>query len=146
MTIKKTLLFTMMLAVFLDVGNFFMPMPVYTPLFFHSSFLSGYSHEAISILLGVLVACYGFAQLFGGPFFGDLSDQYGRKKILILSLVLSTLGCILGGISLSTNNLFLVFISRLIIGFASGTISIILHSQQITAPKRHQQKTLAMSQ
>lgn len=125
MTIKKTLLFTMMLAVFLDVGNFFMPMPVYTPLFFHSSFLSGYSHEAISILLGVLVACYGFAQLFGGPFFGDLSDQYGRKKILILSLVLSTLGCILGGISLSTNNLFLVFISRLIIGFASGTISII---------------------
>lgn len=122
---KKTLLFALMLAVFLDIGNFFMPVPIYTPLFFHSPLLQAYSFEIKSILLGVLVASYGFAQLFGAPIFGELSDQYGRKKAILASMATAILGCFLAGISLTFSSLALIFISRLLIGFSSGTIAVV---------------------
>lgn len=131
-TLNKPLLFTLMLITFLDIGNFFMPMPIYTPLFLHTSFLQGFSHQAISIMLGILIACYGIAQLFGGPIFGELSDQYGRKKVLSFALLLATFGSILAGFSLTISSLSLVYISRLLIGFSSGTISVVL---AVTADK-----------
>lgn len=122
---KKSLLITLMLAVFLDIGNFFMPMPVYTPLFLHSSLFQGYSFEAKTILLGTLVACYGLAQLFGGPIFGEISDQYGRKKAIVGSMATAALGCLLGGISLTIASVPLIFLSRLLIGFSSGTLAVV---------------------
>ena len=122
---KKSLLYTLMLAVFLDIGNFFMPMPVYTPLFLHSPLLQTYSFEFKSILLGTLVACYGFAQLFGAPILGELSDQYGRKKAILISMVMALVGCLLAAMSLTINSIPLIFFSRLLIGFASGTIAIV---------------------
>ncbi|MCD6047112.1 MAG: arabinose efflux permease family protein [Gammaproteobacteria bacterium] len=123
--LEKSLLLTLMLVVFLDIGNFFMPMPIYTPLFIQSNFLHSYSYEMRSILLGFVIACYGLAQLFGGPIFGELSDQYGRKKILIFSLCLSIIGCVLSGISLTIGSILMVFISRFLIGLSSGTIAVI---------------------
>ncbi len=123
--LNKYLLFTLMLAVFLDVGNFFMPIPIYTPLFLHSQFLLGYPQATKAIMLGYLMACYGFAQLIGGPIFGELSDQYGRKKILTLSLILSVISCLLSGISLTLGSISLIYISRCLLGLSSGTIAVV---------------------
>jgi MFS family permease len=78
--LSKSLLLTLMLAVFLDVANFFMPIPVFTPLLLHTPFLHGFSQSSKPLILGGLMACYGLAQLLGGPIFGELSDQHGRKK------------------------------------------------------------------
>jgi DHA1 family tetracycline resistance protein-like MFS transporter len=122
---KKSLLFTMMLAVFLDIANFFMPMPIYTPLFLHSTLLQAHSYEFRSILLGLLVAGYGFSQLIGAPIFGEISDQYGRKKAILLSMFIAIIGCLITGISLEINSISLIFIGRLIIGFASGTVAVV---------------------
>lgn len=123
--LDQKLLFALMLAVFLDIGNFFMPMPVYSPLFLDSPLLQHLPHSIKSIMLGGLIACYGAAQLFGGPILGKLSDQYGRKKILIFSLSASMLGCLISAIGLTTSSIILIYVSRLIIGFASGTIAVI---------------------
>lgn len=122
---KKALLFSLILAGFLDLSNFFMPIPIYTPLFLHSTLTSGYSNELKSILLGVLVACYGCAQLFAAPIFAELSDQHGRKKVILLSFSLAFFGCALGGVSLSIASLPLIFVSRILIGAASGTVAVI---------------------
>src|SRR5579872_4149731 len=124
-SLRKSLLIAFILAVFLDIGNFFMPMPIYTPLFLHSSFLQGSSHELRATMLGILISCYGIAQIFGGPLFGELSDQHGRKKILLTSLGASAIGCLLGGISLTIGSISLVYISRLLIGLSSGTIAVV---------------------
>ena len=121
----RPLIFTLMLAVFLDIGNFFMPMPIYSPLFLHSSFLHGYSHEARAIMLGVLMALYGVAQLFGAPIFAEFSDQHGRRKAILLSMVIALAGCILAAISITYHSIPLVYISRLMIGFGSGTIAVV---------------------
>lgn len=131
-TIKKPLLYTLMLSVFLDVANFFMPIPIYTPLFLKTTFLQDISPSTKAVMLGSLIACYGFMQLFSGPIFGDLSDKYDRKKILSLSLILSTFSCLLSGISLGLDSIKLIYISRLLLGFSSGTIAIVF---AITADK-----------
>lgn len=125
---RKSLLITLMLAVFLDIANFFLPVPIYTPLFLHTTFLSHYSYEAKSILLGLLVACYGLAQLFGGPIYGEISDQFGRKKAIVFSMCTAIIGCLLGGVSLYFESLPLIFLSRLIIGFSSGTVAVVFAS------------------
>jgi len=105
-TIKKPLLYTLMLSVFLDVANFFMPIPIYTPLFLKTTFLQDISPSTKAVMLGSLIACYGFMQLFSGPIFGDLSDKYDRKKILSLSLILSTFSCLLNGWILRSSTLY----------------------------------------
>ena len=122
--LSKKLVLILILIVFLDICNFFMPVPIYTPLFLHGSFLPGVSYAHTVILLGILISCFGGAQLFGGPIFGELSDQYGRKKILILALAAGMVGTLLAAISLTTHIIWLTYVSRLIIGFSSGTIGI----------------------
>jgi predicted MFS family arabinose efflux permease len=123
-TLDRKFLFILIMTVFLDICNFFMPVPVYTPLFLQHGFLPHVSYANTVILLGVLVSCFGAAQLIGGPILGELSDQYGRKKILMLALITGMMGTLLGAISLTTGSLPLVYISRLIIGFSSGTIGV----------------------
>jgi|GEM_PF-2736093 MFS transporter, DHA1 family, tetracycline resistance protein len=141
-TFTKQLLFTLMLAVFLDIGNFFMPVPIYSPLFLHSSFLHAYSYETRAIMLGVLVACYGFAQLFGGPIFAEISDQHGRKKAILLSMSVAVLGCILGGISITTHTLSLIYVSRILIGFGSGTIAVVFAATADNSTNENRAKNL----
>lgn len=124
-TPSKFLLLGLILAVFLDIGSFFMPMPIYTPFLLHSHTLGAVSLNNRTIMLGILIACYGLAQLIGAPILGDLSDQYGRKRILLLALTSSLIGSLLGGISLSTGSISLIYLSRLIIGLSSGTIAVV---------------------
>ena len=123
-SLDRRLLLILIFVVFLDICNFFLPVPVYTPLFIHGSFIHGVSESTAMILLGVLVSCFGLAQLFGGPLFGELSDQYGRKKILLIALIIGMFGTLLAAISLTTGIVPLIYISRLIIGFSSGTIGV----------------------
>lgn len=114
----------LMFAVFLDVANYFMPVPMFSPLFLKSDHFAFISLENRKILLGLLMGLYGFAQLFGGPFFGRISDRYGRKRILTLSLILSFFSTILGGLSLYINSIPLIYLSRLLLGLSSGTIAL----------------------
>ena len=53
-----------------------------------------------SFMVGVLLASYSVAQFFAAPILGKLSDQYGRKPILILSKLGTCLSYILLAFSL----------------------------------------------
>lgn len=139
---KKSLLFTLMLVVFLDIGNFFMPMPVYAPLFLHSTLLQSYPMEMKSIMLGALLACYGFAQLFGAPIFGEFSDRHGRKKAILFSLGSATIGCLLAGIALYVGSTPLIFLSRLLVGFSSGTIAVVFAIVADNSTEKNKAKNL----
>lgn len=114
----------LVLTVFLDICNFFMPVPIYTPLFLNTGFVPGVSEHTALILLGILVACFGAAQLIGGPILGELSDKYGRKKVILGALFLGFIGTTLAAVSLSVHSVSLLYISRIVIGFSSGTIGI----------------------
>lgn len=83
-----------------------------------------WSEATRNIALGVLVAAYPLGQFFGAPMLGTLSDRYGRKKILSISLMGTFVGYVLFAIGIITNQLWLLYFSRALDGFTGGNISV----------------------
>lgn len=77
-----------------------------------------------TLIFGFLIAAYPLAQFFSSPILGALADKHGRKKILTLSLLGTLVGYILFAMGLVTQNIYLLFIGRIIDGFTGGNISI----------------------
>lgn len=76
---------------------------------------------ATAAQIGLLTAMYPLAQVFAAPFLGRLSDRYGRKPVLVLSV----LGTAAGFVVLATARwLPILFVSRTIDGITGGNISV----------------------
>ncbi len=76
------------------------------------------------IMIGFLIAAYPIAQFFGAPILGSLSDRFGRKIILILSLAGTVFGYLLFAYGITANLLIILFLGRILDGFTGGNISI----------------------
>lgn len=76
-------------------------------------------------LYGLLLACYPAMQFFGAPVLGGLSDRYGRKPLLRVTLIGTMLGYLLMGWAIYIHSLPLLFLGRLVPGFTGGNISIV---------------------
>lgn len=85
-------------------------------------FLLGKYLPASQIVVGMsaLASAFAICTFLAAPFFGALSDRFGRKKILIISLIGSTIGYILFGIG---GSLWILFLGRIIDGLTAGNIS-----------------------
>lgn len=70
----------------------------------------------MSLLMSVFAACTFFA----APILGVLSDRYGRKMVLLISLLGSVAGYIIFGIG---GALWMLFLGRIIDGLTAGNIS-----------------------
>lgn len=68
-----------------------MPYTIFAPLFLDSTsvgFLSQQWPLAMrSIFLGATLAVYPLGQFIGSPILGALSDQLGRKRLLLFSML-----------------------------------------------------------
>lgn len=126
---KNKILVTIFLTVFIDLLGIGILIPVIPQLFanplsveymlpFGTSINEGY------MLLGLLIAVYPIGQFLATPILGQLSDKYGRKKILALSLFGTSLSYILFAIAIITKNIPLLFFSRFFDGVTGGNISI----------------------
>ncbi len=116
------------LIIFLDMVGVGIIIPVLAPLLLsHTGILpANYSDSLRTIILGFLIATYPLAQFFGAPLLGGWSDRVGRKKVLLVSLGGTFIGYIIFAIGIYTQNILLLFISRIIDGFTGGNISIVL--------------------
>ena len=76
------------------------------------------------ILLGLLVAAYPLAAFFASPILGALSDKYGRKPVLFISILGTSVSYFVFAFAIWTGNLPLLFISRFIDGATGGNISV----------------------
>ncbi len=63
--------------------------------------------------LGLLIASYGVMQLMFAPFWGRMSDRYGRKPILIIGMMGLCLAMILFGLS---TKLWMLYVAQMISG------------------------------
>ncbi|MBL4838926.1 MAG: MFS transporter [Kordiimonadaceae bacterium] len=99
-----------------------LPYPVVTPMFLNGDISSGFSPE---VALGIVMAVYPLGLFFGGGTLGSLSDQYGRRPVLIGSLILTTLGILWSAYAIWTLDFPQLVLSRLITGFfeANGSIA-----------------------
>lgn len=71
--------------------------------------------------IGILTAVYPAAQVLAAPLLGRLSDRFGRKPVLVLSI----LGTAAGFVVLATARVLpILFISRFVDGVTGGNISV----------------------
>lgn len=76
------------------------------------------------ILLGWLSASYPLAQFLSAPILGQLSDKFGRKRVLAISIFGTSISYCLFAIGILTKNIPLMFASRIVDGFTGGNISV----------------------
>ena len=76
---------------------------------------------ATPLVATLIVTCYAACSLISTPIIGRLSDQYGRRPLLLISQAGTCLGFIVLGFSTS---LWMVFVGRILDGFTAGNLSL----------------------
>lgn len=76
--------------------------------------------SSIAFTMSALVSVFAICTFFAAPVFGALSDRYGRKSILLLSLLGSAVGYLLLGMG---GALGVLFLGRIIDGLTAGNQS-----------------------
>ncbi|WP_150467381.1 MFS transporter [Francisella sp. SYW-9] len=110
-------IYFLLFIIFFSVVGTSMPYAIFAPYFINNhSLFSHSSQEILNIGLGFTLAAYPLGQFIGAPIIGRLSDRYGRKKILINTLIFSAIGYFLSFIAISIGSVLLLIITRLITG------------------------------
>lgn len=104
----------LMATVFVDMIGFTMVLPL---LPFYATRLG-----ADPALVGMLIAAHPFAQLAVSPFWGRLSDRYGRRPLILAGLILSAAAYVLFGLA---EAIWLLFASRLVQGAGGGITGVV---------------------
>jgi len=103
----------MFLIVFVDVLGFTIVIPL----------LGLYAERfgASPLTATLIVSCYAACSLISTPIIGRLSDQFGRRRLLLLSQAGTCAGFVLLGYS---SALWMVFVGRILDGVTAGNLSI----------------------
>ncbi len=136
---QKTNTSVIFLTVLIDMLGVGIVIPIIPALFFAEGatfFGPDVSNAKIGVIYGLLVSAYPMMQFFGAPILGALSDRYGRKPLLNISLIGTCIGYVLFAIAIINQNLWLLFFSRMLPGFMGGNISIIMSAMaDISTPE-----------
>jgi DHA1 family tetracycline resistance protein-like MFS transporter len=120
---------TLFLTIVAEVISFGILIPI-VPLLFtepESSFFmlpAGFSVQIGYILLGLLIGLYPLGQFLATPILGEISDIYGRKKVIQISILGTVVSSIVFGLGIMYNSLAILFISRIVNGLTGGLISV----------------------
>ena len=111
---KKSALSLIFLTVFIDLLGFGILIPI-LPTFAKIELLVD------ETAIGVVVAVYSFVQFLFNPILGKLSDKYGRKPIIVISLFINVIGYVLFAF---TTSYILLLVSRIVAGIGGSSISV----------------------
>lgn len=102
-------------SVFLNFTGFTLILPVIP-------FLVGeyVAPEQVGLYVGLIVSVFALCAFCSAPVLGALSDRYGRRPVLMLSLLGSAIGYLIFGLG---GALWVLFAGRLIDGLTAGNIS-----------------------
>lgn len=106
-------LFSILLVVFIDLLGFSLILPLLP--YYAETF------NATKFQTGLLIAVYALMQLIGAPILGRLSDRFGRRPILLVSIFGTFLGFVLFGFATS---LWMLFVARILDGITGGNLSV----------------------
>lgn len=100
-------------VVFLDNLGFAIVVPY---LFFYVRALGG-----STLLYGVLLASYSLMSFISTPLVARLSDRFGRRKILLAALAVSSLSYFVFGVAQA---IWLLFLGRMLAGTTAATVPV----------------------
>ncbi len=88
---------------------------------------------ASPLVIGLLFAVFSVAQLLAAPILGDLSDRWGRRPILIFSLIGTVVSFVMLAVA---HTLTMLFLARVVDGLSGGNISTArAYVADVTEPK-----------
>lgn len=125
---QKRQLWLVLIVVFAGFIGISMPYLIFPALFLNPEYSilpdNWSSSSSQALFLGVTLAVYPLGQFIGSPILGALSDDYGRKGLLSISLFIAALSTLLSGVAIASGQLGLLIASRFITGFTEGNIAI----------------------
>jgi len=106
-------LISIFLIVFIDLLGFSLILPLLP--FYAETF------GADPIMIGLLVAVYAAAQFFSAPLLGRISDRFGRRPVLLISIAGNMIAFIILGFA---HSLAVLFVARTLAGIFGGNLSV----------------------
>jgi DHA1 family tetracycline resistance protein-like MFS transporter len=111
---NRSPLLVIFITVFIDLVGFGIVIPV-LPFY-----VEGTRFNASPRAVGLLFASYSVMQLLFTPILGRLSDKYGRRPVLLVSILGTSLAFLIMGFATS---LWMLFAGRILDGITGGNIS-----------------------
>ena len=113
-----------LLTIFIDVMGVAILIPVLPQLVYNIFMPSGYTLGGALIILGWLTGIYPLMQFLATPVLGQLSDRYGRKPVLALSLLGTAIGYVVFALGVIFHHIPLLFVGRILDGLTGGNVSV----------------------
>lgn len=113
-----------LLAIIIDALGFGLVYPVMTAIFTTANSPVLPSDASLSLrhfYLGLGFMLYPLCMFFGTSFMGDLSDSYGRKKVLIMCMSGICISFLLMAFGVQFSSLFLLLLGRALSGLMAGS-------------------------
>lgn len=125
---QKKVLPILFATLLLDTIGFGMVFPIIPIIFTDAAsphfLLAGSTQSTQFLIAGAITAVFGLMQFIASPILGELSDIYGRKKILTFGVGVLAFSQLLFGMGVNVASIALLFIARAIAGLAAGNLSV----------------------
>jgi DHA1 family tetracycline resistance protein-like MFS transporter len=125
--LSKLNFMTILLIGFVDHLGLGLVYPVFAALLFdsHDPIMAADSSPAYrGAMLGILIGLTPLTQFFSSPILGILSDAKGRKRVLTYGTAIGCMGYFFAVIGVWTHSLALLFVYRILVGVADGTVAV----------------------
>lgn len=144
---KRFILTAILFTIFLDFFNLGMIYPIFTSLVFEGNggLLSPNASDFLkNAIFGTLIAAFPFGQFLGAPVIGQLSDQYGRRKLLLLSLLGTAATLLICAAGVLFSSLSLLLFGRFIGGLMAGNMTLAYASLADFSSEKDKVKNFAL--